>query len=482
MKNARILIVDDDASVVSYLEEMLAARGYAASGATSPGEALELVSRECFDLIISDVEMPGMRGLELLKAIQRIKPDQLVLLITAFGSIELAVQAVQAGACDFVAKPFRIEVLCHAIDRAFRERRMRREIVRLRKQLPAQAPAEIVARSPAMARVVEIALRTARTGSAVLLTGESGVGKGAIARLIHDRSARRRRPFVQVNCAAVPPTLLESELFGVRRGAFTDAHADRAGLFAEANGGTLFLDEITEMPLEAQPKLLQVLETGRMRPVGGRADVSSDVRVMAATNRPLEIELRERRFRPDLYYRLNVIRIDIPPLRERREDIEPLVDLFLDRTSQRLDRPIRGISAEAMRWILAYDWPGNVRELANVIERAVALSDHDAIVPDDLTLVSSASASGDFLDGAAARGLPLEELERLYIRKVLESTGGNKVRSARILGIDRRTLHRKVTGQGGDAGTGVDREDDGRGGAAGEPPADQDRADPPVQS
>jgi DNA-binding NtrC family response regulator len=440
----RILVVDDDAGVVSYLCEMLTGEGFELHGAGSARAALELLDGREVDLVIADLEMPEMRGLDLLAAIHEHKPDQLVLIITAFGSIELALQAVRAGACDFIAKPFKIEVLLLAIERAFRERRMRREIVRLRTTLPGVHPGEIVARSESMRRVVELARRAAMTEATVLLTGESGTGKGAIAQFVHDQGPRARRRFVQVNSAALPAALVESELFGVRKGAFTDARDDRPGLFAEAEGGTLFLDEIGEMPLEVQAKLLQVLETGRVRPVGANREQRVDIRLIAATNRPLEEALRERRFRPDLYYRLNVIRIEIPPLRERREDIEPLVDVFVNRAGSKLERPLLGVSAEALRWLISYDWPGNVRELANVIERAVALSEHDTIVMEDLLLVSNQPPNHDFLSEAVGRGLPLAEVERAYIHKVLEATNGNKLRAARLLGIDRRTLYRRL--------------------------------------
>ena len=439
----RLLVVDDDAAVVSYLLDSLAAEGFEVRGEVSASAALTAVAEAEFDLVISDVEMPEMRGIDLIGAIQARRPGQLVLLITAFGSIELAVQAVRAGACDFVAKPFKLEVLVLAIERALREREMRREIVRLRTALPGAEDGDLVAKSPAMRAVVELASRAALIDSTVLLTGESGTGKGAVARFIHQRSARVAAPFVSVNCAALPAQLVESELFGVRKGAFTDARSDRPGLFVEAAGGTLFLDEVGEMPVETQAKLLQALETGRVRPLGG-GEVSVDVRVLAATNRPLEDALRDRRFRPDLYYRLNVIRIELPPLRQRTADIEALVDVFLHRAAAKLDRPIIGVSGAAMRWMLSYDWPGNVRELGNLLERAVALADHDSILVEDLMSVSQGRPSPDLLGDALARGLPLADLERAYIHKVLQSVGGNKARAARILGIDRRTLYRKL--------------------------------------
>lgn len=444
----RLLVVDDDAGVVDYLVEMLEEAGYVVHGATSPSAALEAVGREAFDLIILDIELPGMRGLEVMAAIHATNPEQLVLLITAFGSIDLAVRALRAGACDFITKPFQIEILLHATDRAFRERQMRREIVRLRSLLsPAESPT-LITRSHAMRSVVDLARRAAQTDSTVLLTGESGVGKGQVARFIHDQSPRQHGPFIQINCAALPSPLIESELFGVCKGAYTDAREDRPGLFVQANGGTLFLDEVAEMPLESQPKLLQVLEVGQVRPVGGRTEVPVDVRILAATNRSLEDALRAHHFRADLYHRLNVIRLEIPPLRQRPEDIEVLVDLFLQRASSKCGRSIIGIATEALRWLLSYAWPGNVRELANMIERAVALTEHDTILLEDLVVTAPPVGADDGWDSAlrsaAAQQRSLAEVEQAYIRHVLDFTQGNKVRAARLLAIDRKTLYQKL--------------------------------------
>ncbi len=438
----RILVIDDDQAMVDYLVEMLDEAGYEASGTTSPREAIRRVGEMEFNLVLSDIEMPEMRGLELLAAIHEKKPGQLVLLITAFGSVDLAVRAVRAGACDFVAKPFTIDALRHAIERALRERTMHREIVRLRASIGEQAEAGLVARSTPMRRVLDVARRAARTDSTVLLTGESGTGKGALARFLHEQGPRKAAAFVHLNCAAIPVTLVESELFGAKKGSFTDARDERPGLFAQARGGTLFLDEIGEMPLDVQPKLLHALETGKIRPIGATGEIAVDVRVIAATNLPLEEACKERRFRADLYYRLNVIRIDVPPLRERVGDVEPLIDVLLQRHADKMGRPLVGVSAEAMRWMVAHDWPGNVRELSNVLERAVALAEHDTLVLADL--VDAKSGGGrDFLDDAAARRLSLADIERAYALKVLESTRGNKSLAARILGIDRRTLLRK---------------------------------------
>jgi DNA-binding NtrC family response regulator len=313
----RLLLLDDDAGVVDFLCESLSEQGFDVTGLTSPREALARIKTDSFDLVVTDVEMPEMRGTELLSAILSEKPSQLVLLMTAFGSIDLAVATVQSGACDFIAKPFKIEALVLAIERAFRERKIRREIVRLRKMAPLDPPGQIVAQSPAMKRVLETARKAAGTDSNALITGETGTGKGVIAKLIHDSSARRDRPFYHLNSASLPPTLVESELFGVRRGAFTDAKEDRAGAFVAAADGTLFLDEVGELPLEIQAKLLHVLEDGRVRPLGGTAEIPIKARLIAATNRPIETLLRDGRFRQDLYYRLNIIRIEVPPLRER---------------------------------------------------------------------------------------------------------------------------------------------------------------------
>lgn len=446
---ARLLVVDDEAPVVEYLAEQLRNRGYAVDGFCSASDALEAVRRREYDLVISDIEMPGLRGMELLQAVQALRADQLVLLITAFGSVDVAMQAVRVGACDFLAKPFPIEALVLAVERALRERVLRREVIRLRRTQPDQASDTLVARSVGMRRAISIAQRAARSDTTVLLTGETGTGKDALARLIHAESARRARPFVAVNCGALPAPLAEAELFGVRRGAFTDARESRAGMFEAANHGTLFLDEVGDLSLDVQVKLLQALESGSVRPLGGTSEMAIDARVVAATNHPLEVLLREGRFRPDLYYRLNVIRIELPPLRERREDIVPLVDLFLARATA--EGSVVGVSAAALRRLLAHNWPGNVRELANVIARAVALCEHDVILPEDLGLDERAAQGGTVCTpgGEAVADLDqhpvlLELVELAHIRRVLEAHAGNKAAAARALGINRRTLDRKL--------------------------------------
>jgi len=389
--------------------------------------------------------MPELRGVDLMAAILDAKPSQLVLLITAYGSVELAVAAVRAGACDFLTKPFKVEALFHAIDRAFAERMLKREVVRLRAALAFEGPpGSIVARSAAMRRALDLARRAAGTTSTVLITGETGSGKTLLARFIHEEGRRRDQPFIQLNCAAVPPNLAESELFGVRRGAFTDAREDRDGLFVAAREGTLFLDEVGELPPELQAKLLHVLETGTVRPLGATKEVATRARVVTATNRSPEDLLREGALRPDLYYRINVVRIEVPPLRERKDDLVPLVDALLGQAATKNERPVVGISAAAIRRLLRYSWPGNVRELANVVERAVALADHDVTLPGDLDFPGADTGDAAGLGSAVAEGLSLEELERAYVRRVVEAQGGNKAAAARILGITRRTLYRKL--------------------------------------
>ena len=443
-----VLVVDDDAGVVSWLVDSLPEEGFAATGETSATRALELLKSRTFDVVVSDVEMPEMRGPDLMRAILACRPQQQVLLITAFGSIDLAVESVRNGAVDFLAKPFQIEVLALALKRALRERQMRREIVRLREAAIGESPAGIASRSPAMQRVIDLARRAARSALPVLITGESGVGKGALARFLHDQSERRAAKLVQLNCAALPANLAESELFGVRKGAFTDAREDRPGVFEQAHNGSLFLDEIGELSLDLQPKLLHVLESNQVRPLGSKTEVPADVRIIAATNRPLEEAMREKSFRSDLFHRLNVLRIEIPPLRERADDIDPIVDQVLNVIQRRSPNaaPI-GVSVEALRWLRGQAWPGNVRELINAVERAAALSEHEVLTIDDFCMPPT-PVDQRFLDGALAQDLSLEELERAYIKRVIAKMNGNKTQAAKVLGLDRRTLYRKVAEMG----------------------------------
>jgi DNA-binding NtrC family response regulator len=437
----KLLVVDDDRAVLDFLAEALTELRYQVTPLSSPQRALEEIERHEYHALISDVQMPELRGIDLLSAVRQRQPDLPVILITAFGSIEMAIEAVRAGASDFVTKPFKIDVLALSIDRALRGSRMRGEIARLRRIASEAGP--VVAESATTRRVLDMCRKAARSDATVLLTGESGSGKGAMARFIHQASDRRSNRFLQVNCAALPLQLVESELFGVKRGAYTDARESRDGLFVEASGGTLLLDEIGEMPLEAQAKLLHVLETSRVRPIGG-SETQVDVRVIAATNRSLEDAIRARQFREDLYFRLNVIPIDVPPLRERREDIPPLVDLLVQRASTRLGKPVSVVAGEAMAWLMRQDWPGNVRELSNAIERAIALGEGDVVSLDDLTTTSRSDLVRDLVADAASRELTLAEMELVYIRRIVERCDGNLSRAARVLDIDRRTLYRRL--------------------------------------
>ncbi len=446
----RVLVLDDDPAVVEWLEESLREEGRDVEGLTCPRAALERCRSGGVELLLSDVEMPEVRGVDLLSELELLPARPLVVLMTAFGSVDLAVECLRRGAADFVTKPFRFDVLRHVLDRALRERWLLREVVRLRRAQPEVASEGFVARSAAMREVVALAVRAARTPVSVLITGETGVGKGHLARFLHRSSARRDGPFVTLNCAAMPANLVEAELFGVRRGAYTDAREDRPGLFVEANGGTLLLDEVGELPLESQPKLLRALESGRVRPLGQSEELEVDVRLIAATHQPLEQLVRDGRFREDLFYRLDVLRLDVPPLRDRPADIEPLVDALLDRTEARLGRRVLGVSRPALRWLVAQPWPGNVRELANTLERGVALAEQDILRLEDL-LPPRRPPEKDVearllyaLKGALGVGLGLGDLSERYMEVALAETGGNKSEAARLLGIDRRTLNRRI--------------------------------------
>jgi DNA-binding NtrC family response regulator len=438
-----LLVVDDDASLVAWLEDELREAGYAVHGVTSGAEALVALGEVSYDMVISDVEMPEMRGTTLLAEILARRADQCVILMTAFGSIELAVECVRAGAKDFIAKPFVIQALVLSIERVLRERQMRTEIGRLRKSLSNEAPAGLVAKSDAMKHVLSIAHRAAASDLPVLITGESGVGKTALARFIHEAGSRKAAPFIELNCAALPVSLVEAELFGVKRGAFTDARESRPGLFEAAHEGTLFLDEVGELGAEAQPKLLRALETGSVREVGGTQERAFAVRLIAATNRPLEQAMQEGHFRIDLYHRINVLRIDIPPLRERVDDVAALIDVLVESAGQRAGKVGLGVSPAARRFLLSKPWPGNVRELANAILRAVALSDTDMLTVEDFDPVS-ATRVATVADQIMAGEMTLEELERVYLKHVLKKAKGNKTLAAQILGLERRTVYRKV--------------------------------------
>jgi two-component system response regulator HydG len=436
-----ILVVDDDQAQRDCLKEDLEREGFAVELAAGGRSGLERVKRGGVDLVVSDVKMPDLDGLDLLREIRAVDPSLYVIVITGFGSIDTAI----LGAYDYLTKPFETDHLLLTIDKALGERVLRSEVVRLREEVNRRDRLDnLIGRSPAMQEVFTLIRRMAGSQVSVLVTGDSGTGKELVARAIHAHGPRKARPFVAMNCSAIPETLLESELFGYARGAHSTANSNRQGLFVEADGGTLFLDEIAEMPLRLQPKLLRVLQDGEVRPLGTNKVERVDVRVIAATNRDLAAHLREGRLREDLYYRLNVVQIHLPPLRARGEDVLPLAEHFLARSATRADKPLRRFSESAKKIMLSYTFPGNVRELENVVERAVALAEGEQIGPDDLPPVMRERKSQDRLATAVAQGLTLDQLEREFIERVLESEGGNKTRAALRLGLDRKTLYRKL--------------------------------------
>ncbi len=443
----RILIVDDEPGVCEVLAMGLSKKGFEVVWRTSGAAALEVVAAEDFDVVVTDLTMRGMTGLELCQRVSETHPDLPVIVITAFGSLDTATAAIRVGAYDFVTKPFEMDTLRLTLERAIRHRALREEVRRLRSEaLGGQVTPEIITQSPVMKGVLSLLARVADTDTSVLLTGESGTGKELAAQALHQASRRRDQPFVAVNCAAVPEALLESELFGHTKGAFTDARDGRPGLFVRASGGTLFLDEIGDMAPALQPKLLRALQQRVVRPVGSDVEIPVDVRLVAATNRDLETAVEERRFREDLYYRINVIRVDLPPLRSRGGDVLLLAQRFVRHFAKTKDRPVVGLSAAAAGKLMAYSWPGNVRELQNCIERAVALCRYDQITVDDLPeKVRDFQRSHVVVSSDDPTELvPMEEVERRYISRVLEAVGGNKTQAAQILGLDRATLYRKL--------------------------------------
>jgi DNA-binding NtrC family response regulator len=445
-ESGTVLVVDDDVEMRELIHDVLKARGHQITTAGSGQEALALLAQTDFDVVLTDLRMKGMEGTELLTEIKRLYPDIGVILMTAFGSVETAVEAMKHGASDYLTKPVKSDEIVRVVERAVREAALRREVSRLRKEVRKEYSFhQILGKSKAIQAVFDLIRRVADSPTNVLITGESGTGKELVAKAIHYNSDRRETPFIPINCAAIPEQLLESELFGHMRGAFTDAKMDKRGLFEEAQKGTVFLDEISELPLLLQAKILRAIQEKEIRRVGATKPISVDVRIIAATNLNLNEEVKAKRFREDLYYRLNVIELKLPPLRERREDIPLLVDAFLKKCGEARGKEMKGVSESALAMLMDYAWPGNVRELENVIERAVTLSLGERISPDDLPpAVQGARGDRRVLDEAAEKTLPLHEIEKEYIKKILEKMGGNKYQAAHALGIDRKTLYRKL--------------------------------------
>ena len=443
---ASVLVVDDEAAMRDMLATRLAMRGFHVVTCASGEEAIEVVQRDHPEVVISDVNMKHMNGVELCKRLLEHRPHLPVILITAFGSMALAIEAIRAGAYDFLPKPFEIDQLVLAIERGVTLARLRDEVQRLRRAVAPLGFGELIGESPTMSELYRLLERVAESSAPVLITGESGTGKELVAHAIHAAGERAKGPFVAINCAAMPAALLESELFGHEKGAFTDARTAKAGLFVAANGGTILLDEIGEMPLEMQPKLLRALQERCVRPVGSTREVAFDARIIAATNRNIETMVEERAFREDLYFRINVLQVEIPPLRSRGGDVLVLARHFLDRIAGRVQKRIVGFSPEAAQKLIAYTWPGNVRELENCIERAVALASFDHIAVGDLPEKVRAFRSSQLVLSSEdpTTLTTLDELERRYVARVLESVAGNKAAAARILGIERKTLYRML--------------------------------------
>lgn len=444
-----ILIIEDDSSQREILADYLGQHGFSVLSAMTGAQGIKQAQDRRPDLILLDYKLPDADGLEVLTELKESLPLTPVIIITAFGSIDMAVAAMRAGAFYYLTKPVHLEELLLLIERALKEGRLEQEVATLRRQVMGWSDSEIkdlIARSPAMKELLSLARKVAETEATVLLTGESGTGKEVVAELIHRLSPRQDKPLVRINCAAIPGGLLESELFGHEKGAFTGATRSKQGLFEVAHRGTIFLDEIGDLPLELQAKLLRVLQNGTFARVGSVREIKVDVRVIAATNRNLEEMVKQEKFREDLYWRLNVFALNIPALRQRREDIEPLAEYFCDRFARKYGKNVKGFTRKALEILLTYDFPGNVRELENIVERAVILTENELITPEDLPPYlqknkGHASAQDLF-------ELPLveavERLEKMRIFDAMQKAGGIKTKAAELLGISERVLRYKL--------------------------------------
>lgn len=449
-----VMVIDDEAGVRRTVSMILEDEGYAVSTASNGREGLSQAIESSADIILCDVKMPEMDGLEFLDAYREEGGDGLVVTMTAYGSVDMALEAMKRGAYDYIAKPFSADSILLTLRKAEEREKLRREVGRLRRQVSTEARnADLVVKSPAMIKAADLAEKVAPHPSTVLITGESGTGKEVIARLIHNASTRADRPFVPVNCGAIPENLLESELFGHVRGAFTGAERDRAGLFEEASGGTLFLDEIGELPTSLQVKLLRALQDREIRRVGESVSRKVDTRIVAATARDLKKEVETGDFRSDLYYRLNVVNIHLPPLRHRTEEVPLLAQHFLERYNERLGTDVKGIESAAMNLLLAYAWPGNVRELENVVERAMVLSDSEKVTVEQLPeTVRNREVPSGIPDSLPEDELSVKKrtaaLEKALIARALEVTGGNRTRASELLELSYRALLYKIRDYG----------------------------------
>ncbi len=441
-----VLIIEDEAKMRRLLELSLGEDGFTTLSAANAEEGLKFLREESVDLVVTDLKLPGMGGLEFLQAAKRLNGALPVVVMTAFGTVETAVEAMKAGASDYVLKPFALAEMLMVIHKELDVSKLREENRSLREALGRRySHANIVAQSAKMQEALALVERVAQTNSTVLIGGETGVGKDLIARAIHEKSRRAAFPFIKINSTAIPETLIESELFGYEKGAFTGATSSKPGKFELADKGTLFLDEIGDIPLTTQVKLLRVLQGHEFERLGGTRTLKVDVRLIAATNRDLRAALEAGTFREDLYYRLNVVPIDIAPLRERREDIPELVHLFIGRFSGEAGKPVTGISPEAMRILAAYHWPGNVRELQNIMERACTLAEGAVLEASDIRLDAERAKPAQTAGGFLPDGFTLEQWEDEMIREALQRSHGNKSQAARLLGLSRNALRYRLS-------------------------------------
>jgi len=440
----KILVVDDDPEMCRLLSEVLTEEGFLVLTTGESLEASKILKKEEFDVLITDLKMKGLKGLDLLEEAKKIAPLTPVIIITAFGTIESAIQAMKMGAYDYVTKPFQMDEIVLTVKKALENRFLKKEVVRLKKEMESRYHFhQLIGKSPSMQKIYDLIERIHESSNNVLITGESGTGKDLVAKAIHYSGTRKEGPFIAVNCAAIPETLLESELFGYKRGAFTDAKTDKKGLIFGATEGTLFLDEITEMSPLLQAKLLRVIEEKEVRPLGDTNAHPIDVRIISASNRDMKDHIHHGRFREDLYYRLKVIDIELPPLRERREDIPLLIQHFISKLGKEPKR-VSGVSEDALKILINYSWPGNVRELENIIQRAMTLSQREVILPEDLPSSLLQEVDENLVEKGLRVKYTLDQLEKEYIKKVLIEVGGNKSKAAERLGLDRKTLYRKL--------------------------------------